>query len=296
MVFFRKLFLASIAICIIGATSTVFAITLPDRPTGHVNDYAGIISAEVATQIESKLASFEESVGHEIAVVTVRDLQDTTIEDFAEKLFQAWGIGKAKSDNGVLFLIAPTERKMRIEVGYGLEGALTDALAGRIIGDIVTPSFRAEDYSKGIQDGTDAIMLAVQNEPIAFPEELGSSASDGEGWVGFFWFVVIILWSIFSSLGGSKRWWPGGVILGGIASVAALALGWALALSLTIVTISTVLGLLIDFFLSKNGIFSKGSGGPGGFFFGGGSGGSSGGGFGGFSGGSSGGGGASGSW
>src|SRR3989344_5277330 len=105
----------------------VFAYTSPGSPSGFVNDFAQMMSAGARAQLEQKLVQLEKDSTNEISVVTINNLDGDTIENFAVKLFQEWGIGKTKNDNGILLLIAKDDRKMRIEVGYGLEGALTDA-------------------------------------------------------------------------------------------------------------------------------------------------------------------------
>lgn len=124
------------------------------KPTGFVNDFAHIISADTSAKLGQLLTAFEQATGIEAAVVTVGSLDDTPVEDFAVTLFEQWGIGKKGKDNGLLILVAPTERKMRIEVGYGLEGAINDAVAGRIIRDTMIPWFKNGDYSTGILNGT----------------------------------------------------------------------------------------------------------------------------------------------
>lgn len=129
------------------------AWTLPEKPLGYVTDEANVLSAESRQKIESLLGRFESAGAIQIAVVTVPSLDGDSVDAVAAKLFQKWGIGQKGSDNGVLFLIAPNERRMRIEVGYGLEGDLPDALSGRIL-DQVVPRFKAGDMEGGIWTGT----------------------------------------------------------------------------------------------------------------------------------------------
>src|SRR5205814_7168110 len=108
------------------------ASALPPKPSSYVSDFAGVIDAQTRQQLESVLAELEQKTSAEVAVVTVRGLEGRDIEGYANDLFTAWGIGKKGKDNGVLFLISPQDRKMRIEVGYGLEGILPDGAVGRI--------------------------------------------------------------------------------------------------------------------------------------------------------------------
>lgn len=129
---------------------------------GYVNDFANILSND--SQLEQQLADFEKQTSNEIAVVTVSSLEGLEIEEYAVRLFEDWQIGKKTNDNGVLFLIAPSERVVRIETGYGLEGALPDALAHQIIRKEILPYFKKNDYELGVLLGVQAIMAATQGE------------------------------------------------------------------------------------------------------------------------------------
>jgi uncharacterized protein len=151
-------------------------------PTGFVNDFAGVMQGDTRQHLESLLSSFEKATGNEIAVATLPSLDGRVIEELAPDLYKQWGIGKKGKDNGVLFLIAPTERKARIEVGYGLEGVINDALAGRILDEDVLPRFKAGDLDGGITAGTAAIVQTiVAKEGLSFDVEaaLGGSVSYG---------------------------------------------------------------------------------------------------------------------
>ena len=130
----------------------VFAYQNPGIPTGFVNDFAEMLTAEQRQSLEKKINDFEKTTGNELSVVTVSGLGGDTIENFAVKLFEDWGIGKKNKDNGVLLLIARDERQFRIEVGYGLEGALTDARSFWITQNILRPAFQKGDYYGGISD------------------------------------------------------------------------------------------------------------------------------------------------
>ncbi len=128
----------------------------PDLPTltGRIVDGAGILSPEAEARIEGKLKAHDDKSGDQVAVATVPSLQGLTVEDFANRLFRAWKLGQAKTNNGVLLLVAPTERKVRIEVGYGLEGALTDALTKVIITTAITPRFKQGDFPAASRPGS----------------------------------------------------------------------------------------------------------------------------------------------
>jgi uncharacterized protein len=133
------------------------------EPQGYVNDFANLLSPSVEANLEARLTMLEQETGAEVAVVTVADMGGTYIEDYAVRLFEAWGIGKKTQDNGVLFVTALNERKVRIEVGYGLEPIITDGRTGRILDESVTPEFRDGDYETGIVQGAAAIEEYIRN-------------------------------------------------------------------------------------------------------------------------------------
>lgn len=182
-------------------TSFLFFITplfcLALSPQGYVNDFANILSND--SQLEQQLADFEQQTSNEIAVVTVSSLEGLEIEEYAVRLFEDWQIGKRTNDNGVLFLIAPSEREVRIEAGYGLEGALPDALAHQIIQNEILPRFRNNNYEYGIAAGAQAIMSATQGEYNAIQssqaknpnQKLNKTISSIFGFA--VWIIIIIL-------------------------------------------------------------------------------------------------------
>ena len=133
--------------------------------TGRVVDNARILSAEGTQALSAKLEAFEAATGHQVVVVTLPTLQGYEIEDYGYQLGRTWQIGQKGKDDGALFIIAPTERKVRIEVGYGLEGVMTDALSNVIIQQKVLPPFKAGDMEAGIVGGTDAIIAQLSASP-----------------------------------------------------------------------------------------------------------------------------------
>ena len=266
----------------------VSAYVSPGKPTGVINDFAGILSTEQRSALDVKVREFQRPAGLEMAVVTVPSLAGDTIEGYAVKLFEEWGIGDEMSDNGVLILVAPNEREVRIEVGYGLEQYLTDAESSYIIRTVIVPAFARGDYVAGIASGIDAIESAVNADPSATPPASNVFKDlpiDIETIVTLFFVLVA---QVVPLIMYSKSWWLGGVV------------GFVLGLiiwSLYAGVILAVVGLIIDYLLSKKYGGKRPTGtGMGGMFFGGGLGGRGGGGFGGFGGGMSGGGGASGRW
>jgi uncharacterized protein len=152
----------AVALCLL-ASVALAAFNFPQL-AGRVTDQANIISAQSKTAIEAKLQTLEDKSSIQLVVATVNSLEGADIESYANGLFRAWKLGVAKKNNGVLFLIAPHERKMRIEVGYGLEGVLTDAVSSVIISTAVAPRFKAGDYSGGIERGVDAIIDVLSSD------------------------------------------------------------------------------------------------------------------------------------
>ncbi|TYZ13460.1 TPM domain-containing protein [Hymenobacter lutimineralis] len=246
--------------------SAALAQNLPPRPSPPrlVNDLAGLLSPDEEAQLEQKLIAYDDSTSSQIAVVTVPSLDGYEVADYAQRLGESWGVGRKGKNNGLLILVSNAEHKVTIQTGYGLEGAIPDALAKRVISNVLVPNFRAGQYYKGLDEATTRLIALASGEYKAEPRATGDfEDSSGSGWT--FWIVlaVLILFLIFRMRGGGgggggfgsrRRGFGGGfippIILGG--------------------------------------------GGFGGGGFGGGGGG--GGGFGGFGGGSFGGGGASGDW
>ena len=147
--------------------SAALAQTGPTFPplNGRVVDRGDLISDAKEQALADKLAALERDTTDQLVVVTVPDLQGYEIEDYGYRLGRAWGIGQASRNNGVLLIIAPNERKVRIEVGYGLEGVLTDALSALIIQNDILPAFRDGSYERGIEQGVDAIDRQLRLDP-----------------------------------------------------------------------------------------------------------------------------------
>jgi uncharacterized protein len=133
---------------------------------GRVNDYAGLLSSPRAQALEQRLEQFENETGHQIAVLTIPRLQGEDIASFGIHVVENWKIGKKKFDNGVILVIASDDHRLRIEVGYGLEGVLPDAIANRIIQEIIVPRFRDGDFPGGIEDGVEAIIKVTRGEHL----------------------------------------------------------------------------------------------------------------------------------
>ncbi|MFL1513621.1 TPM domain-containing protein [Pseudomonas prosekii] len=150
--------------------------------TGRVVDNAQMIEPTVREQLTQQLQAHEASTGEQLVVVTLADLQGTDIADFGYQLGRAWGIGQKDKNNGALLIVARDERKLRIEVGYGLEDRLTDAQSSVIINQVITPAFKTGNFSKGISDGVAAMLVVLGGNPLDEPstvyESSGSEESD----------------------------------------------------------------------------------------------------------------------
>jgi uncharacterized protein len=175
---FRYLLFSFIIVLV--ACSATDALDVP-LLRGRVNDYAGVMNSSQAQSLEAQLAQFEQETGHQVAVLTIPTLDGEDIEGFGIRVAEGWKIGKKGFDNGVILLVAIKDRKLRLEVGYGLEGVLPDVTAKRIISDYIVPRFRAQDYAGGIIAGIDAIFKVIKNEPL--PESARKKNSEpGSEW------------------------------------------------------------------------------------------------------------------
>lgn len=234
---------------------------IPPKPNPErlVNDFTNTLTPDQVQALERKLVEFDDSTSTQIAVVIVATTGDKDVQEFNLELFRAWGVGNKEHNNGVSLLIAKNDHKLNITTGYGVEGALPDITCKHIINEQIVPNFKGNDYYRGIDEGTDAIMQAVKGEYTA-PADYNKRGKVGSiARVAFIIFIILLFIIISNSKGG------GGSFMSRRGFAA-----WTIANM-----------------LSNN---SGGGGGGGGWSGGGG------GGFGGFGGGSSGGGGASGSW
>jgi len=203
---------------------------VPARPQGYVNDYAGVLPVSEQNRIHALAAELQRKTGAQMAVVTVRSTAPDTIEQYAVRLFEQWGIGQRGKDNGVLLLVAVDDRRVRIEVGYGLEGALTDALSKSIIERFMIPGFRQGLYGQGISAGSAAVASVIAQsygvsvtgqEQQVYRALHRGRRGQGSPVVSFIIFVVMMILFIlnprlffymmmFSMIGGGRRGYWGG--------------------------------------------------------------------------------------
>lgn len=178
--------------------------------TGRVVDNADILTPEAEAALTAKLAALETQTQRQLVVATVPDLQGYDISDYGYQLGRAWGLGDAERNDGALLLVAPNDRKVRIEVGYGLEGYLTDALSALIIQNAILPRFRENDYPGGIMAGTDAIIAQLQlppEEAAKLAAEAGK-ARESDGGFPFgvlIWLAFIFFFFVLPMLAGRSR-------------------------------------------------------------------------------------------
>ena len=211
----------------------VFAVNFPAL-TGRIVDQENIIPAETRSAIEPKLADLEAKSGIQLVVATVTSLEGQEVEPYANELFRSWKLGEKAKNNGVLLLVAPNERRVRIEVGYGLEGTLTDALTKVIITNAITPRFKAGDFSGGISRGVDDIITVLTTDASEWQKRPSlrldnQQTTDPATWLliaalialftllivspGFRWLFLNLVLNILVSSGGSRS--GGGYSSGG---------------------------------------------------------------------------------
>ena len=175
--FLRRGVLFSIFIFLL-PLSLIYALDVPPL-RGRVNDYAGVMQSDQVQVLESQLAQLERDTGHQVAVLTIPTLDGEDIEGFSIRVAESWKIGKKGFDDGVILVVAIKDRKLRLEVGYGVEGLLPDATAKRITADYIVPHFRSQDYGGGIVAGIDAVQKILRKEPL--PESARKKQSRSPG-------------------------------------------------------------------------------------------------------------------
>lgn len=247
-----------------------FAQDFPEKSNTLVTDFTNTLTAEEKQRLEDKLVAFDDTSSTQIAVVIIKSVGDYDINQYGAELGRKWGIGQAGKNNGILLLVALGDRKLTIQTGYGVEGALPDIIAQQIRVNDINPRFKAGDYYGGLDAGTDQIIKYTQGEYKATKKKSKGSGGGGGGPAGFIVIIIVVaIIAIISRKGGGG----GGQVIGSRGGASPF--WWMLAGSM----------------LSGGGNRGGGFGG-----FSGGSGGGGGGGFGGFGGGSFGGGGSGGSW
>jgi len=295
--FGRWLGLVAAGVLLAGLASARAEVAVPPL-RAHVTDLTGTLSARELRDLDSRLAGFERGKGSQVAVLMLPSTQPETIEEYSIRVADAWKIGRARVDDGVILVVAKNDRKLRVEVGRGLEGAIPDAVAKRVVSDVITPHFRSGDYYGGVAAGTDALMKLIEGEGLPAPQSgviIRGVHRPIDFQTIFLLFVALVVTdAIFRRLFGRV---VGAGISGGIVG----AIVWLAAGVLAFAVIGGLIGFviaLVNGMGSRHGGWSSGGWPGGGWSGGGGFGGGGFGGGGGFSGGGGGfsGGGASGSW
>lgn len=269
-------------LCLLPLAAVADEVAVPAL-TARVTDLTATLSAEQQSALESRLQEYESQKGSQIAVLIVPSTQPETIEQYSIRVVEQWKLGRKGIDDGVLLLVAKDDRKLRIEVGYGLEGVLPDAIAKRIIAEDISPHFKQGDFYGGIVAGITRITGVLQGETLPPPRQGESSSPLADNYFIILFIAALIGGGLLRSMLGR---FPGALVNGGLIGLAAMWLGGGLIIAI-------IIGIIAFFIALFQGI-SRGHGGG----FGGGYGGGGHSGGGGFSGGGGGfgGGGASGDW
>jgi uncharacterized protein len=198
-----------LAVLLLCLACVALAFSFPPL-TGRVVDQANIMSAQSRGDLEAKLKDLENKSGVQLVVATVQSLEGSDIETYANELFRNWKLGEAKKNNGILLLVAPNEHKVRIEVGYGLEGTLTDALSSVIISSAIVPRFKANDFTGGIERGVDGIVSVLSGDTADWQPKPSVRAEDSSQLsnelfsILFFLLVIFVIWSLIRGGGGTS--------------------------------------------------------------------------------------------
>ena len=285
--------LAALSLCLVSAFAQ--DVPVPPQPA-PVTDLTGTLSAGEVAQLEQKVAAFEARKGSQIAVLIVPTTRPESIEQYSIRVVEAWKLGRKGVDDGALLLVAKDDRELRIEVGYGLEGALSDLVSNRIVEDIIVPRFRQGDFAGGVDAGVDAMIKVVDGEPLPEPAPRGRTWVRGVG--GNLETVLIVGFILVFVVGGVLRAMFGRMPAAALVAGATGLIAWIIVASVVAAAIVAVIAFLLSLVIAAprmgRGGWRPGGFGGGGFGGGGGWGGSGGGWSGG--GGGFGGGGASGRW
>lgn len=225
MIFMKKLlFILSLVLSLCATAQIDKIIPAKPNPARLVNDFTGTLTASQVQALEEKLVAYDDSTSNQIAVVIIPTTGDYSVDEVALEILRRWGVGNKDKNNGIVILVAKNDHKLKVEVGYGLEGAVPDITAKSIIDNDITPNFKEGNYYRGLDEGTDGIIQAAKGEYKA-PANYGSTKKKGPS-IGTIIFIIIILLIIFGggaaggggtyvSRGGFRGWTGGGWSGGG---------------------------------------------------------------------------------
>jgi uncharacterized protein len=244
-------FLVLVLYTLVVLISLIYGLDVPPL-RARVSDLAGIIPADRARALEQRLADFERETGHQLAVLTIPTLAGDSLEDFSIRVAENWKVGQKGFDNGAILVVVRDDRKLRIEVGYGLEGVLPDAIASRIIREVIAPRFRAGDFAGGIEAGTDAIMKITRGEKIS--DAVGKPARQNQNFEGIVGALLIA--GLFALvIGISQRTVPRGAFGGAAAAGVSTAFasgGAGPGLWILAIVLGAILGGLSNIYARQN--------------------------------------------
>ncbi|HOY70161.1 MAG TPA: YgcG family protein [Methylotenera sp.] len=238
MRYFKVGLLALCAMLLLVSRMAFALVDIPDV-TAHVTDLTNTLTTQQQSALESKLAAFEAKKGSQIAVLIVSTTQPEDIAQYSMRVAEKWQLGREKVDDGVLVLVAKDDRKMRIEVGYGLEGAIPDVYAKRIVSDVMRPRFKQGDYYGGIDASVDTLISITDGEALPAPEVNQSSQMSGDNALALFFvgtlFLTMFFHGILGRFFGSAA--TGGVMGGAAALLAATSTGIGVGIAAFLVSI-----------------------------------------------------------
>lgn len=261
MKFKPKTSLATFCTMLIFASFNVYAelVAVPAL-TKHVTDLTQTLSAEQQSQLEAKLAAFEQQKGSQIALLIVPTTQPEDIAQFGIRVVDAWKLGRAKQDDGILIIVAKNDHKMRIEVGYGLEGAIPDLTAKRIISEIMAPSFKRGDFYGGINNAIDKLIALAAGEQLPEPDHTTSNGQNFNNMLPLLLFGGLLMGGILRAVFGR---FFGGTLTGGAIGLLAWVLGGGILAAVFFAVIAFFITLLGISGMSQmgGGVFGGGSAG-----------------------------------
>jgi len=240
-----RVLILALTLCWVGAAAADVAVP---PLTGRVVDLTGTLSSDDIAAQSQRLKDLEKRKGSQVAVLMVPTTQPETIEQYSIRIAEAWKIGRKKIDDGALLVIAKNDHKLRIEVGYGLEGALTDVTARRIIDEVIAPRFKSGDFAGGVDAGITRIISVIDGEPLPLPAPEASHGQDFDNWIGFFnpinpFFIIGV-----AAVGAILRGLLGRLIGSAATGCAIGALAWYLLGSIAIAgVLGSVISVLVFF-------------------------------------------------
>lgn len=250
-----KLFF-SLCAWLLGA-AIAFAQSLQPVPplSGRIVDLSHTLSADQRQSLDKRLQDFEQRKGSQIAVLIVSGTEPEAIEQYAIRVAEQWKLGRKKVDDGAILVIAKDDRALRIEVGYGLEGALNDATSKRIIDDIIVPDFRRGDFYGGISAGVDAMIRVIDGEPLPEPDKSTEGSASATGLMPLLFIAALVLSGVMRALFGRGK---GALIAGGVLGIAT----WLLSGLLLFALFAAVMGVALTLAGGRMGGGWRGGSGP----------------------------------